>query len=273
MKPLKCVLLLVALHPVAPLFAQFDFPALYGAGPALGGMSVALNDKGSLISSLAGLASLEDASVAVSLRREFLSDGMDYAAASAALPSPAGCWAASIIHYGGSDYNEQRLSLAYALPALGRMSAAIAFHYLHSGTSDPYYNKINLFTFSAALRYSPSDELTVGLKAYNPLAVRIDAKNGYRTPAIISLGVSYLLLDELLAAAEVENASDAGTTLRLGVQYTFHDSYFFRMGYNSTPAIYTFGIGMKLSHFSVDIAAQFHNTLGITPTLSLLYSF
>ena len=271
MKLLQRISLIVALLPAAPLFAQFDFPPLFGAGPSMGGMSLALADEGSVTSSVTALSRLKSNMVSVALRQDFMTEGMGYAAIAAALPTTAGNWTAAFTHYGNNDYGEQRLSLLYALPAKGPLTAGVGLHYLHSATADLHYTANNLFTFSAAMCYSPSKEFVISLGTYNPIAVKLN--NGVRTPALFSLGASYRLLNELLAAAEVEYSLKSYTSLRMGLQYSFLDNYSVRAGFNTQPVIYSFGFGIRWRHILIDVAAQFHNVLGLTPNLTLLYSF
>ena len=156
MKPLQWILIIVVLLPAAPLFAQFDFPTLGGTSAGMGGASVALTDDESALANVAGMARLESVAAAISFRQTFVTGGMGYAWAAVALPTAAGSWGVSAMHYGGPEYNEQCLSLAYALPIGEAFALGTAFHYLHSGTSDAYYDPQNLLTFSLAMQVAPS---------------------------------------------------------------------------------------------------------------------
>ena len=271
--PQKLLIFIVVLLNTAPLFAQFDFPPMSGASAAMGGASVALSDNGTALYNVAGLARMERAEVSLAVRQGFLEEGLGYASVGGAVPTSFGSWAASVVHYGNSDYNEQQVSMAYAMPIGEFFSLGAAFHYLHSGTSDPYYDQLHRFTFSLAMQYFPSDELTVGFKAYNPVAVVAENAESVPVQALFNLGVAYRILDELLAVAEVEKNLYYQSTLRFALQYQFNDAYALRVGLNTKPVIYTFGAGVQFDHLGADFSVQIHNVLGMTPLLSAHYSF
>ena len=267
------IVFIVALLFATPLFAQFEFLSLGGRGAAMGGTAVALDDASSAMAGIASLSGFERTEIALGVRQNFVAEGMGYAMLGGIFPIGFGAMSATVLHYGNSDYNEQQTTLAYALPLGRSVSMGVALHYLHSGTSDSYYDPINKLTFTMAVRYCPSNVLAVAFKAYNPAAVFIDRDDSQRIPSIFCLGISYRLMDELLAVSEVEKSLYQQATLRFGLEYTLQEVYFFRVGVNTQPAIYTLGFGLKLKDFTVDIAGQVHSVLGLTPQISIQYKF
>lgn len=270
--PKRIIVLVVLLH-ATPLFAQFDFPTMNGSSAAMGGMSVVTSDPTAAYSTLADLATLQTTTISLAVRQNLMADGLRYLSAAAAIPISFGGMSLSAIHFGDAEYNEQSFSLAYGIPLGEDISLGAAFHYLHSATSDPYYDPIHRFTFSVAMRYTPTDELLLAFKAYNPIAVFSDKESRVHTPAVFTLGAAYWLSSELLAAAEIEKNLIYDATLRLGLQYCFHENYFARVGISTQPVLYTFGFGAKWEHLGADLAFQFSSHIGITPLMSLSYTF
>ena len=265
--PLKLVFM-VALLFATPLFAQFNFPAMGGRNAAMGGAAVALGDEESAMHNIAALAKVDNIAVAASFRQGFMEEGMGCASFGGVVPVGFGAVALTFLHFGNVDYNEQSVNLLYGIPIGQRIAMGVGFHYLHSGTSDPYYEPLNRMTFSLALRYAPTKAFSVGFRAFNPSAVVSDADASPRLPALLNLGLSYRLTEQLFAVAEVEKDLQHLATLRFGVEYLFHEVYAFRVGFNTQPAVYTFGFGLCKEHFGADIAAEFHSVLGLTPQLS-----
>lgn len=263
----------MALLYAAPLFAQFDFPAMGGRSAAMGGAAVALGDEESAMHNIAALAQVDNFAVAASFRQGFMEEGMGCASFGGVVPVGFGAGALTFLHFGNVDYNEQSVNLLYGIPIGQRIAMGVGLHYLHSGTSDPYYEPLNRMTFSLALRYAPTKAFSVSFRAFNPSAVVSDADASPRLPALLNLGLSYRLTEQLLAVAEVEKDLQHLATLRFGVEYLFHEVYAFRVGVNTQPALYTFGFGLRKEHFGADIAAEFHSVLGLTPQLSLNYRF
>lgn len=234
---------------------------------------MALDDEASAIFGVAGLASVKQTSISLSVRQNYLMKGLGYAAVGLAAPSGNGAGAVSLVNYGNVDYNEQQASLCYALPLGHQLSMAAALHYLRSATSDAYYTTLNRVTFSLAVQYRPSELLTVGFRAYNPVAVAAENDDAVPVPALFNIGVSYWLRDELLAVAEVEKNLYRTAMLRVGLQYLFHDNYFLRIGLSTNPFVYCFGAAMQREHLGADVAMQLHQILGLTSQLSLHYRF
>lgn len=264
---------IVVLLRATPLFAQFDFPAMSGTSAGMGGITVAVNSPSTAHISVADLATISSASVSLSVRQNLLAEGLGMAGLAVSKPISFGGFALSLIHYGDVHYSEQSFSLAYAIPLADNVSLGAAFIYLHSATSDPYYDPLHRITFSLALRYSPSDQLSFAFRAYNPLAVLSDNLQGTHTPSIFNLGASYMVTDELLAAAEVEKNLYYDATLRVGLQYSLTDNYSIRAGLATRPVMYSFGLGSKWKHFGADIAVQYCQVLGVSPLLSIIYLF
>ncbi len=271
--PRKIMIYMVALLFATPLFAQFDFPAMNGRGAGMGDAVTALDDRESAMYNIAALAHLDGSVVATGFRQSFMAKGMGYFSLGAATPVGFGSGAVTLVHFGNSDYNEQCASLSYGISLGESISMGVSFHYLHSGTSDPYYEPLNRVTFSLALQYAPTEAFLVGFRAFNPVAVVSDDERSLRVPALFNLGFSYKIMEDLLAVAEVEKNLYQLATLRFGLEYIFVEDYAFRVGINTQPVIYTFGFGLRKDHFGVDIAAEFHNVLGFTPQMSLNYKF
>lgn len=269
--PKRIIALVVLLH-ATPLFAQFDFPSMSGCSAAMGGMAVATNDPAMAYQTIADLATLQTATISMAVRQNIMADGLRHLSAAIAVPLSYGGASLSAIHFGDADYNEQIITLAYGIPLGEGISMGAAFHYLHSATSDAYYDPLHRLTFSLAMRYTPTDELSVAFKTYNPIAALSDKESGVHTPAVFTLGATYWLSNELLGAAEIEKNLFHDATLRLGLQYCFHDSYFARVGIATQPVLYTIGFGARWEHLASDMAFQFSSHLGLTPLLTLSYS-
>jgi len=193
--------------------------------------------------------------------------------AGGALPTSMGTWAASYIHYGNSNYYEQQASLDYALRVAKTIYLGVAFHYMNAATSDPYYAPQHLLSFTASIQYTPSDRLCIGTRIYNPAAATLNNETALHTPAIFNLGVSYRLVSELLATAEIEKNFYHPSSLRMGLEYTFLDICRARIGMATNPIIYTFGFGLAHEHIVVDLSTQVHNALGWIPMISMNYLF
>ena len=59
----------------------------------------------------------------------------------------------------------------------------------------------------------------------------------------------------------------------LGYRYFNHitDIFYLRGGISTNPTLSSFGFGLQMKNFKMDISSSFHQTLGITPGISLIY--
>jgi len=256
-----------------PLRAQFDFTPMSGRSMGMGGASTALTDLASALYNPAALANQKQTGLCFSYLRPMNIGEIATVYAGGAVPTAMGTWAASYTHYGNKNYYEQQASLDYALRVAKTIYLGIAFHYMNAATSDPYYDPQHVLTFTVSMQYTPSDQLCIGARIYNPTAVTIHNETAMHTPAIFNLGISYLLASELLATAEIEKNFYHPSTLRAGLEYTFLDICHARIGIATNPIIYTFGFGLKYGHLALDLATQVHNALGWIPLISMNYLF
>lgn len=269
----RITLSMVALLMAVPLFAQFEFPSMGARSAAMGGVRVALTDAVSAMWNLSALSVVDAPTVSLAARGSVKNTGLGYASLAAAAPLGVGTASATAVHFGDADYNEQQLSAGYALLLSDAISLGVAFHYLHSGTSDPYYDPLHRVTFSLAMQYRISELLTVGFQTFNPLAVIAENDDAVRLPATVAVGVAYRLTDELLGVAELYKNIYYRPSLRFGLEYLFLDVYLARVGVATAPVVYTFGLGMERERFGVALAAQVHSLLGMSPQLEAHYNF
>ena len=272
---MKKIILLIALSfGVATAGAQFAFPTQSAAGGAMGGCSAALDDFWSRIDNVAGIARLDGPTVGISFRNNFLLSELSYKSVAFALPvTKTGALGTRYTHFGNSQYNEQRVNLMYA-QRFGRMFALGAeFDFLHSGVSEAGYESANLFTFGIGLQFYPSSTLTVGAHIFNPISTHYQTDVKMDVPALFRAGVAYKFIKNATATMDFVKDMNFDSDLRIGLQYTFFDFLNARIGIATNQLIYSFGIGVDRESWCVDLAAQVHPTLGITPQISALYKF
>ena len=58
-----------------------------------------------------------------------------------------------------------------------------------------------------------------------------------------------------------------------GIEYHIVEQLYLRGGYISNPSMFTSGLGVKIKELKLDLSAQFHQQLGLTPGLGMSYNF
>lgn len=199
--------------------------------------------------------------VSVSYSQAYLLADMADKGVSVVWPAPRiGTFGAIYRHHGGAAYHEQSAAVGYGLKVASWLKAVVAACYMHVGTDDAYYEAQQWLGASAMLMAAVGSRVTVTVTA------------GSRPWAGVSLWrmhvqMAYRPLAKVLTIVELEK--EERLRLRMGMEYDYHGTLFFRAGMATNPMTATFGIGVRMSRLTVDVGASVHRVLGVTPQTTL----
>lgn len=270
----RAIFLLLFFCGLQPLRAQFDLPTSSARGLAMGEACVALHDAASAACNVAGASWIDRTFTILSYRQDFFLQSTAHKDLSLIVPTNrTGSLLARYSHYGDLAYNEQYFAAGYAMNANQHISLGITFDYLHTGTSDGHYLPVNLLSGSIGLQIRPSERLTIGAHLFNAAFRHYSSSVSIRMPMRLSAGIAYQPVSALVSTLEVRKNVYRPASLHWGIEYEPVEHWFLRAGIASQPTRYTFGIGYAHQHLQADFAMQAHTLLGLTPQLSLAYSF
>ena len=166
---------------------------------------------------------------------------------------------ASYLHHGDAVYHEQQFALGYALPVSDKIMVGVGGRYLHLGTSDAHYELQQWLAASVLMRASFGRTTLTFVGGTRPW----DDRQRWR----MHLQAAYRPTVQLLSLVELEQ--EERLRLRMGLEYNYRQSLFFRVGAATRPTVLTFGLGVKVKHYAVNVAAEMHSHLGLTPHTSL----
>lgn len=135
------------------------------------------------------------------------------------------------------------------------------------------YGSTSAVSVEAGVLAQLSDELWLGAHVYNPNRAKLAEFNDERLPSIFRLGLRYDFSEKVLAALEVEKDVDFDPVMKAGVEYHVVEYLYLRAGIATNPQQSTFGFGLVLKQFKLDVATGLHSQLGYSPQVSLLYQF
>ncbi len=232
----------------------------------MGGLSVALTDAASALANTAALSQQQGTLVAISYRQDYLLSGTAHKwIAAAHSMSATGTATASYHHYGDPNYSEQKLSLGYAQLVSQHISLGATLDYLYSGVSDVHYSTLHGLTFSASLQATIGRQWTIGSQIFNPIALRIGSQQ--RIPALLAVGAAYKPAPEWTTSVEVQKSLYSPVSFHWGAEYTFLQHFAARAGFATQPVRYAFGIGFHQTHYSINIAVEVHQHIGLTTAI------
>ncbi|MCW3070509.1 MAG: hypothetical protein JWO44_399 [Bacteroidetes bacterium] len=261
----SCMLMLTAFA------GNEDYP-IGARSAALGNASVSLSDLWSAHHNQAGLGFVRDISAGVSYENRFLLKEISVRGGAVALPIKAGTFGLCITNFGYSQYSENKYSLSFAKAFSNKFSAGIAMDYLSTKIAEGYGSRGSLVA-EAGIIAKPMKGLSIGAHVFNPTRAKISAYDDERLPTIIHLGADYLFSDKVRVAVEAQKDIKYKAEFKAGLEYLPVKELYLRIGISTNPTLSTFGFGLNLKNFKIDLSASYHQTLGISPQLGLSYSF
>jgi hypothetical protein len=265
------LLLLFVMIPAWLTAANDNFP-FGGRQAGMGNAGVTLYDFWSISHNQAGMAHLQHAGAGFYFENRYMAREMSFGAAALALPTNTGVFGASVTYFGYSQYYESKAGLSYARAFGERLSAGVQLNYLHTYIGEGYGSAGNL-AVEMGMIYEMLPQFFIGAHIFNPTRARIAEYNDERIPTIIRLGVSYVFSERVLLSVETEKDIDRDPVFRAGLEYQVVDNLYLRGGLGTHPSVNAFGFGLNVGNLQIDLASSFHQTLGYSPQLSILYHF
>lgn len=252
--------------------AAFEAHGRAGARQAgMGGASVSLSDIWSLTNNPAGIASLQHTSAGIAFQNRFFMKELSQRSAAVASPTRLGSFGLGFTQFGYRLYNENFIRLAYARNLHPNFSAGLGFNYIYVQAGNEYPSQ-QAVAFELGVQQRINKQLSMGAYLFNPGRAGVSKITDERLPMVMRFGLGFQFTDQLYGLAEVEKQSDRKPDIRTGLEYQ-HQQFFLRTGVAVNPSIFTFGIGMHLGSFSIDLSAGLHQQLGTTLQAGLQFNF
>jgi len=243
-----------------------------GKPAALGGSSVALIDFWSIANNPAGSAWLKNVSAGAWFENRFLLKALLYEKFGIALPLKSGAFGLVLAHRGSMDCHEIKAGLSYGRKFGNHFSAGVTVDYFRLDFPDEYGGK-NMISCEIGLMYLPNKQLVLGAHIVNPVPIKITTNPAELLPTAICLGASYRFSSSFIATLEAEKDLLHIPVFRAGAEYHFAAPVFARIGISTSPANLTFGFGLQFGRFTIDVASEYHQVLGFSPSGSIIYCF
>lgn len=244
---------------------------LYGSAraDALGNGTTALPRDVGMHANPAARATLSTPTALFYARQSFGLSALRYGASHVAVPFGWGTLSSGLSTFSFDDYREVHASVgyAYALP-LGtarRVRVGTTLRYYRTSI-DGYGNAwtvgVNLGVGVSILR-----SLHLGAHATNVNGAVL--ADGAPIPRTLAIGLYYDALDSVQVMVDLFKDVRFPTSLRGGLEVTPVAPLSLRAGVTTKPVRFTGGAGVRLGPLSAHVAAEQHQTLGWSPSVSL----
>ena len=264
--------LLLLLTSNSALYAQDLLSPAGARNTGMGACSVALSGFWNINNNQAGMVGVKKFSAGINYEERFGMNQLSTKSIAVVVPSRFGVLGAGMDYYGYALYHETKFGLAYAKAITPHLRAGVKLDFFQTAVGD-HYGSNNDMSFELGIQYDISKNLTFGGSVFNPIPKSASAEVYFKLPFIYRIGLAYRFSKNLLVTVEVDKNSDFSFyEMRAGVEYIVQNRYFFRTGLGTNYEIFTAGFGYKQKRFSFDLGAALHQTLGISPQVSLIYS-
>lgn len=253
-----------------PLKAQLGLNASEGSRSlAMGGAGSMIEGPFAIFNNQAGLTNTENLAVILDVQRRFSLADLSVISAGVVKNTRFGHFGLMVSNYGFESYNDQKFGLAYAkkltdILSIGAQINALQIRIENFGSTSKISAELGIM---AAL----TSELRLAAHITNPINIAVtestDIDSRFR------IGLDYSPSNNVSLIGEIDKILDGQITFRAGIQYKLISSLFLRAGYSTTPGTVSFGLSYRLKEsLMIDAAYSFHEQLGYTPGISLIWN-
>ena len=271
LKVIPNILLLFLLIPLAGSGRSNVFPA--GAkATGMGNAFTSLDGIEAAFHNQAGFSSVDKFTVLLGYENRFGISELSQPYALVAIPTKTGNFGLHFSTLGPAQWLETNISLAYAKQVNPWLSAGLQFNYF-SNILPEESSTISSAGFEAGVLFSLPKQIKIGAHVANPWSLTMQTLTyAEKIPWSISAGASMPVGSDVIVSAGAEKTEELPVNVKAGIEWEAVPDLFFRIGANSSPATFFAGMGYSFSFVRADLAMCFHQQLGYTTGITLLFN-
>lgn len=239
--------------------------------PSSGAYSVNFRDAFSIISNIGALSMLQSGNAGAYGERKFMLKETGMYTAIVTLPVSSGNFALQTDYFGYQSFQESQIGLAYGLPLNETMGISAKINYYTIRI--PTYFSLSSVNFEIGTVIQINDQIHTGVSIYNPLNSPFGKNSGQQLASVYKTGFGYEVSSTFLTQLEVIKEKDKDVNIHGSLQYKPLPQIFARAGYFTGTTTGYFGVGYLFHGLRIDFSMSFHQQLGVSPGLLLLYPF
>ncbi len=224
---------------------------------------------GSVFLNHAGLTEIHSFSVSLSSEQRFgLSELNSINFSVAKRVDKSSVIAFGIGSYGLDELKQQLLLVSYARSLSPDFDLSVAFDLGRIDAKE--FGSTNQLSVEIGAQYKINQGINLGLIVKNPISSNINET--LNTGSLIALGAEFILDKKVSIYTDVLRTDWDQWDLRSGLSYDLHERLQFNLGFSTGRNTVNFGFRINLQNsILLDVAVARHRTLGLTPSLGLVY--
>ncbi len=238
---------------------------------ALGGSFVTQHAVFSSRHNVAGLAFLEKNAIGAGMRNNYLANNLNDFYLLGAFKLGKGYLGFDVLNYGFDAYQQNEIGLSYATKIAANWSVGARLRYAHNSIPAESVSRF-LVTGDVGI-LGKINSWRFGATVQNLLQSQWQGRVVEREPNILRIGGGYYFSGETAITAEFYKAENAPADVRFGFNYAPLPQLDLRFGFATLQPNVTFGLGILLSTFEINLAATWHQQLGLSPVTDAVYAW
>jgi hypothetical protein len=253
---------------ISPISISQGYSFVGARSNSLSNSTVALEDCWSFFHNPGALATITNSEVGISYENKFLLKELQSQAIVYIQPLKKGVLSFGDQLFGFESFRTNKLGVGYGLKLSEFLYSGIQLNY-HTIQFSSNYGTINILTAEAGLLAKVSENLKFGFSIFNLGRAKITTKGDERISTNMRLGTLYQLSSKILFTSEFEKNIFSNGCFKTGVEYKPVKNIVFRGGFSTKPIQFSFGLGIILKRFQLDIASAYSQFIGWSPYFSL----
>jgi len=186
------------------------------------------------------------------------------------LPVKFGTASAGIHRFGFELFSENRFLIGFK-SSISRFHYGIVLNY-QSVSFGGGYSSASAIGINVGFAADIFENLSLGARATN-VNQPVFRGSDESLPRDLSIGFNYRINQSLVTAFDVVKDVQFPVSVRFGIEAEILQEFYGRAGLTTDPVTYSAGFGYSPSVWSVNVAVQRHELLGISPAVDLSIQF
>jgi hypothetical protein len=250
-------------------FAQPIFDPIGAKSWSLGGCATIESNVFSCANNMASSTEIKSLEVGVYNQTRFGIKQLNVINTSLMFPNKWLQFGVSINHFGYEKFNQQNLCFGIAKKLNQSFSLGITLNYIAINIAEQ--ENSGTFTGSFSAFFKANKKLQLGLLIFNPTQSKYNINSYGNVPTFGRIGIKYSVNKNVYLTVDANKTFFQDLVLRSGINYALHPNFELSLGYANNPNFITFGFSAKLKQFDILFANSFHQILGLTPHVGLVF--
>lgn len=236
----------------------------------MGNANATIGDVWSIFNNIGGLSKINYSQATFSYDHRLGIDELTTLAAGVAIKSKNKALGLGISSFGSEHFSQNQIGIGFS-NQLGIASLGIKVNYLQTSIEGFGRGAAAVIEFGGVAELTP--ELFFGAHINNVTRARFGKNSDDRLPTTIKAGISYRPATKVMVNIEAEKDILLDPLLKMGLEYNLMERVWARVGMNTNPGKFFFGMGFRPKRFHLDYALTQHPNLGNTHHFSFNYLF